>query len=104
MTTQARGVQTEKKGEDGLRLSGSLTIANVAQALEDSEAWSEAVRTVDLSGVERSDSAGVALLLEWWRRARRRGAELRYLNPPAQMRAIIEVSGLSEILPLDGPH
>lgn len=100
MSTQAHGVRAEKSGEDSLRLSGTLTVATVAQALEDSEDWPGAVRTIDLSGIERSDSAGVALLLEWWRRARHRGTELHYLNPPAQMRAIIDVSGLGEILPM----
>jgi phospholipid transport system transporter-binding protein len=55
---------------------------------------------VDLSGVERADSAGLALLIEWMREARRRDKALRLLNMPAQMLAIARVSSLDEILPL----
>lgn len=87
-------------GDGVLRLSGVLTMANVDAALADSEHWPESVHTIDLSGISHSDSAGVALLLEWWRRARRRGHDLTYSHAPQQMRAIIEVSGLAQILPM----
>lgn len=49
---------------------------------------------VDLSGVERTDSAGLALLLEWARAARVGGGALRLRAVPAQLRAIAAVSGL----------
>ncbi|HEB99345.1 MAG TPA: STAS domain-containing protein, partial [Thiotrichales bacterium] len=52
------------------------------------------------SGVGRADSAGLALLVEWMREARRQGREIRFLGMPAQMSAIAEVSGLSELLPV----
>lgn len=94
-------VRADSDGDAGLRLSGVLTLETAAQALAASAAWPEAVSRIDLSAVERSDSAGVALLLEWWRRARERDVALRYLNAPAQMRAIIDVSGLADILPMD---
>lgn len=55
---------------------------------------------VDLSGVQRSDSAGVALLVEWMVEAHRREREIRYLNIPAQMLSIARVSSLDHVLPL----
>ncbi len=55
---------------------------------------------VDLSGVERSDSVGVALLVEWMVEAHRREREIRYLNIPAQMLSIARVSSLDHVLPL----
>ncbi len=94
---------SEATGDGRLRLSGTLTLESATRALSESEDWPESVRTIDLSGIERSDSAGVALLLEWWRQARRRGADISYTHAPAQMRAIIEVSGLGGILPLAEP-
>ena len=56
---------------------------------------------LDLAGVERSDSAGIALLLEWVREAQRRGTEIRFRNMPPQMSAIARTSGLDKLLPCD---
>lgn len=55
--------------------------------------------TFDLVGVTRVDSAGLALLLEWLREARRRSKEIRFQNIPAQLATIAKVSGLNGILP-----
>ena len=55
---------------------------------------------IDLGGVSRADSAGVALLVEWLREARARGQDLRFVNVPAQMLAIIRVADLEDLLPL----
>lgn len=54
---------------------------------------------IDLAAVGHSDSAGVALLVDWLRRAQAGGRRLRLRNVPAQMRAIIRVSSLEELLP-----
>ena len=56
--------------------------------------------TFDLAGVQRVDSAGLALLLEWLREAQRRNKEIRFQNIPEQLAAIARVSGLNDILPL----
>ena len=55
---------------------------------------------VDLSQVERSDSAGLALLVECLRQAHQSGKTLRFFNIPAQMLAIARVSSLDQVLPL----
>jgi phospholipid transport system transporter-binding protein len=55
---------------------------------------------IDLSQVERSDSAGLALLVECLRQANRSGKKLRFFNIPAQMLAIARVSSLDQVLPL----
>jgi phospholipid transport system transporter-binding protein len=54
---------------------------------------------VDLSGVDRIDSAGLALLVEWLREARRKGTSIRFENIPVRMLAIAKVCGLEQILP-----
>lgn len=54
--------------------------------------------TFDLAGVTRVDSAGLALLLEWLREARRRGKDIHFQNIPRQLAAIAKVSGLNDIL------
>jgi phospholipid transport system transporter-binding protein len=50
--------------------------------------------------VERSDSAGLALLVECLRQAHQSGKSLRFFNIPAQMLAIARVSSLDQVLPL----
>lgn len=57
---------------------------------------------IDLAGVTRSDSAGLALLLEWMRMARAQKRELRFHHLPEQMEAIASASDLETVLPLAG--
>lgn len=54
---------------------------------------------IDLSGVSRSNSAGVALLVQWLHQMRRRQRELLFVGIPTQMRAIIRVADLETVLP-----
>jgi ABC-type transporter Mla MlaB component len=53
-----------------------------------------------LTGLEVSNSVAVALLLGWFRRAHRLGKAIVFTDIPADLLNIIEVSGLSEVLPL----
>ena len=56
----------------------------------------------DLAGVSRSDSAGVALLVEAMQMAKTQARELSFSHLPQQMKAIASVSGLLDILPISG--
>ena len=56
--------------------------------------------TIDLSRVEHSDSAGVALLIEWLREVRRTGHSVTFVNIPPQMLAIARASSVDSILPM----
>ena len=56
--------------------------------------------TVDLNGVRRCDSAGLALLIQWMREARSQSVDIRFTNLPDQLVHIAEASGLEEILAL----
>lgn len=89
-------------GDSRLRVEGELSFVTVPALQQQAAGLFESAREldVDLSGVERADSAGLALLIEWMREARRRDKALRLLNMPAQMLAIARVSSLDEILPL----
>lgn len=54
--------------------------------------------SIDLSGLENSDSATVALLLEWKRRAARKGCALGFSGIPAKLLDIARISQLEDIL------
>jgi phospholipid transport system transporter-binding protein len=86
-----------------LRLTGELDHAGVSRALAESGDWligGQGPLRVDLSGVSRSESAGVALLLEWLRQARRQNREIEFLNPSSQMRSLLNFFDLEGVLPV----
>lgn len=55
--------------------------------------------TVDLSGVTRANSAGLALLMEWVWVARQQGRSFKFANIPAKLLSLAHVTELDEFLP-----
>jgi phospholipid transport system transporter-binding protein len=92
-----------EQGRNGrLEIHGDLSFTSVARLWGESSAWlpDRDDLEIDLSHVARSDSAGLALLVECLRRAHQTGGSVRFYNIPAQMLAIARVSALDEVLPL----
>lgn len=56
------------------------------------------VLQIDLAEVTRTDSAGLALLVEWLRAASRQGGRIEFLNLPPQMLALAEAANLEHVL------
>jgi len=72
---------------------------SVAALLEQSAAVAlPAAGVIDLSRVDRVDSAGVALLLAWKRRATAKGKPLGFAGMPQTMVSLTELYGVSELL------
>ncbi len=95
-----------REGDGPLRLEGEMDMDGATALWRASGAHlpcSGHLR-IDLSGVSRADSAGVALLVAWTRQQRDHGGTLEFVSIPAQMRAIAAVSGVEEILPLGAPE
>jgi phospholipid transport system transporter-binding protein len=86
----------------GFTVLGELTFRTarvVAQAgRQVIRSSSEREITADCSGVSRGDSAGLAVLLDWYGLASRSGKTLRLANVPAAILAIAEISELDELL------
>lgn len=90
------------QGNGRFLLTGELNFAGVAGLLRQStDLFANPTPTVelDLAGVQRVDSAGLALLVEWLARARRLGKSLRFLHVPEQILRMAKVGGLETILP-----
>lgn len=90
------------RGDGRLVIHGELSFASVPGVWAQ---WlnldgGQAGRDIDLSDVQRSDSAGLALLIECLRQTRKTGKSIRFFNIPAQMLAMARVSSLDEVLPL----
>ena len=92
----------DQGNEHVVAVDGVLDNQSVPGRLRQSAGWFQAGREtlIDLAQVERVDSAGVALLLEWIRDANAVDARLTFINAPAQMRAIIDFCALGDVIPL----
>ncbi|HVN47059.1 MAG TPA: STAS domain-containing protein [Steroidobacteraceae bacterium] len=53
---------------------------------------------IDCRGITRSDSAGLAVLLEWLAAARRCGKSLHYTHLPEGLAALARISEVQELL------
>lgn len=101
-TEAGKAFDIQATGQGRYLLQGDLTFLTAAEALNKTGRLfkgGEALR-FDLHGIERTDSAGVALLIEWVRRAGRSGG-IRFANLPEPLRAIARVSGVEHFLPVD---
>ena len=90
----------ESLGAGRFRVSGVLDASTAREVLEQSEsrfAQSKEI-DVDLGGVGESDSAGLALLIEWLRAARQGGRAIRFANVPAQIEALARISEVEDLI------
>jgi len=88
------------EGAGRFRLEGEVGFVTVMRLLEESRrlfADEERIR-LDLSGVERINSAGLALVIEWIREARREGREIAVSKPPQALMAIARICEVEDIL------
>jgi phospholipid transport system transporter-binding protein len=88
------------QGGDRSRVSGSLHFTTVSGLLT---AGAEAIgrneaSVIDLAGVTSSDSAGLALLIEWLSLAKAANRTLRYENIPSQLQQLARLSEVEELL------
>lgn len=83
-------------------VSGELTFTTVNELLESAPVLFAPISMldIDLADVTRSDSAGLALLIDWMRSAKQMNKNIVFHNIPAQMLAMAHASGLDELLPL----
>lgn len=89
----------QDNGDGHFALSGEMTFDTAERILQQSEEpFEEHTRIeVDLAGVTKSDSAGLALLLEWVTWANHTVREIRFSDMPERIMAIAkttEVDGL----------
>jgi phospholipid transport system transporter-binding protein len=85
---------------DRARVIGSLHFTTVSALLTAGVAAIDAGRAavIDLSDVTASDSAGLALLIEWLSVAKGAGRTLRFENIPSQLQQLARLSEVEELL------
>jgi phospholipid transport system transporter-binding protein len=84
---------------DRAALAGPVTLANVNVLLDEgSRVFRLPAVTVDLAGVTEVDSTAVSVLLEWRRAAARDKRVIGYVNYPENLKSLIKLYGVSELL------
>jgi phospholipid transport system transporter-binding protein len=85
-------------------LAGALTVDTAASVLESSrDAALPKSGIVDLSGLDAVDSAAVAVLLAWRRRAAVEGVKLSFIGTPKNLGALAELYGVEEFVRRPAP-
>jgi phospholipid transport system transporter-binding protein len=86
-----------------LALEGPLSFESLPGVLAQSQVYTARPDlpdrlTIDFAAITEVDSSAVALLLEWRREAARRGKGLYFVNLPANLLALAELYGVSELI------
>lgn len=94
----------EAIGGGRLRVHGALTFATVRQVLRAAAQYFDGTRQleIDLSGVGNADSAGLALLVEWYRQMALKHGTIRFVGAPEQLRSLAAISEVDQLLALEG--
>jgi phospholipid transport system transporter-binding protein len=80
-------------------ITGALTVDSAAGVLAASQdAALPETGVVALGGIESVDSAGVAVLLSWRRRAAAEGKTLTFADVPASLVALAQLYGVEDLL------
>lgn len=100
--TQSNNISVSLGTDGQVTLEGLLTFESVPRVWQETQSFlsqsSQALLQLDLGGVSRSDSAGIAFLIECLRFSRQLDKKINYKNVPEQMLAIVRVCDLEQIL------
>jgi phospholipid transport system transporter-binding protein len=84
-----------------LILEGAVTLGTAEALLAESEAHlAGGVGEIDFGAVTETDSAAIALALEWARRAAVQGRTLRFAGIPESMKNMAQLYAVTELLSL----
>jgi phospholipid transport system transporter-binding protein len=95
-------VELKETAAGKFAVSGPLTFATARRGRETGLAVLGAINSraieIDCAGITSSDSAGLAVLLDWMSAARHAQRSLCFLNLPEQLKALARISDLEELL------
>jgi phospholipid transport system transporter-binding protein len=93
-------------GSDGsVHISGEMTFdstPNLYRELESRFEGKGSVTGIDLAGVNRADSSGLALLLEWQAMANRQQRKLHISNAPDNLLKLAKLCEADSLLDISG--
>ena len=90
------------KSEQGIILSGALVYASVSRILEQAKGFFKQHKSesfvVDCTSMDRIDSAGIALLLEWHRKSTNINSKCRFVGLSKQAQALVDAYHLKAVI------
>ncbi len=97
---RSNNFELEDLGDGRFALKGDMSFVTAERILQASEEpFEEHTRIeVDLAEIERADSAGLALLLEWITWANHTVREIRFTNMPERVLAIAKTTEVDNLL------
>jgi len=87
-------------GNGNVSVSGEITFFTVNDALSFEVLSDKPDVIINLGGVTRSDSSGLALMIHWLREAKEKQINLKFEAIPEKLFALAKVSNLDEIIPI----
>jgi len=92
----------EQLADGEFKITGNLDFQTVPAIWQKSNAIFAGCSSIkiDLSGIDSSNSAGLALLVQWMRYARSRNISISFQHLPIQMQEIARVCGIDHKLPV----
>jgi Predicted NTP binding protein (contains STAS domain) len=92
-----------EQGRDGsLELTGALNLSTVPRIYQESLSYfidsGSIPGTIDLAGVNSADSAGLALMIEWLRLAKKQNSRISFRNIPVQITPLARLFGVDHLL------
>ena len=84
-----------------LRVSGALTLANVAAEVTAAGQHFSGDVVVDLAAVTEVDSSALSLLFEWQRDARQNDCRISFRNLPESLKSLAALYGVADLIALD---
>jgi len=95
-------VEVLERSGGRLEIKGALTFATARKARQQGlhllSVSSVRALEVDCSGITASDSAGLTVLLDWLAAAKRENRSLQLRNLPEPIRAVAQISDVTELL------
>jgi phospholipid transport system transporter-binding protein len=93
------GTTLSESASGELRVAGPLSFDSAGETLLKSQSWLKAGRRLkfNLAGVTRTDSAGLALIVEWVKEVRGCGGDAQFVNVPPQLLALATACGLASL-------
>jgi len=92
----------EKDGR--LHIDGPVTLENAMTLRKQSEQYFNRPQLLfDFSEVREIDSAAVSLMLEWLRKGRTTGCEVRFANLGESITSLTDLYGVEDLIPVDRP-
>lgn len=90
--------ELERRG-DSILIKGSLTFATITNLIGREPELLNEMDTIkiDLSSASKIDSAGLALLIHWKNFLKKQRKDLKFVNIPPQIQAMIDIRGIGGV-------